>query len=97
MALDGIFLNLLKEEIEESALGSRVEKVYQPAKNELVLSLRSRTAVKNGVYPKSADSEVVQHNKTIRTETRCEFKLLLSCSGNKSVRIKNARTAFLKK
>lgn len=42
MALDGIFLHFLKREIESEALGARVEKVSQPSKEELVLSLRSR-------------------------------------------------------
>ena len=43
MALDGIFLHFLKQEIEHEALGARVEKVSQPSKEELVLSLRNRT------------------------------------------------------
>ncbi|NMP37060.1 MAG: fibronectin/fibrinogen-binding protein [Clostridiales bacterium] len=43
MALDGIFLRFIKTELEQ-ALFSRVEKVYQPSKNELVLLLRSRNA-----------------------------------------------------
>lgn len=42
MALDGIFLHFIKREIEREALGARVEKVSQPSKEELVLSLRSR-------------------------------------------------------
>lgn len=45
MALDGIFLHFLKQEIEREALGARVEKVSQPSKEELVLSLRNRTGV----------------------------------------------------
>lgn len=44
MALDGIFLHFLKQEIEREALGARVEKVSQPSREELVLSLRSRRA-----------------------------------------------------
>lgn len=43
MALDGIFLHFLKQEIEREALGARVEKVSQPSREELVLSLRSRS------------------------------------------------------
>lgn len=43
MALDGIFLHFLKQEIEREVLGARVEKVSQPSKEELVLSLRNRT------------------------------------------------------
>lgn len=42
MALDGIFLHHLKNEVAEFAIGSRIDKIYQPSKEELVLSLRSR-------------------------------------------------------
>ncbi|MBR5496108.1 MAG: NFACT family protein [Oscillospiraceae bacterium] len=40
MALDGAFLSLLKNEISQIALGSRVEKISQPSREELVISLR---------------------------------------------------------
>ncbi len=42
MALDGIFLNHIKNEIEPMIVGSRVEKIHQPSKEELVIHLRSR-------------------------------------------------------
>ncbi|MEG1179711.1 MAG: NFACT family protein, partial [Oscillospiraceae bacterium] len=42
MALDGMFLNCLKEEIAQVAVGTRVDKVYQPSREEIVLNLRSR-------------------------------------------------------
>lgn len=45
MALDGAFLRHIKKEIEEKALNSRVDKIYQPNKDEIVLSLRSKTDV----------------------------------------------------
>ncbi len=44
MALDGIYLNLLKQEISLAALGGRVEKIHMPGKNEIVLSMRTRSA-----------------------------------------------------
>ena len=40
MALDGIFLHHLKNEVSAFAEGSRIEKIHQPSKEELVLSLR---------------------------------------------------------
>lgn len=43
MALDGAFLRHIKKEIEEKAIGARVEKIYQPNKEEMVLLLRTRT------------------------------------------------------
>jgi predicted ribosome quality control (RQC) complex YloA/Tae2 family protein len=42
MALDGIFLHLIKNEIADFAIGSKVEKVHQPSREELVLHLRSK-------------------------------------------------------
>ncbi len=40
MALDGITLSMLKNEISEKLIGARVDKIHQPSKEELVLSLR---------------------------------------------------------
>lgn len=41
MALDGVFLNIVKQELC-GLINSRVEKVYQPSKEEIVISLRTR-------------------------------------------------------
>lgn len=46
MALDGITLGLVKNELKDYVMGSKVEKVHQPSRNELVLILRTR----NGAY-----------------------------------------------
>jgi len=42
MALDGVFLSRLKNEIEEAAIGARVDKISQPSREELILTLRWR-------------------------------------------------------
>jgi len=42
MALDGIFLNRLAHEIREVAIGARVDKIAQPSREELVITLRWR-------------------------------------------------------
>lgn len=42
MALDGIFLSKLKDELKEIIVGLRVDKVNQPTKDEIVLSLRGK-------------------------------------------------------
>ncbi len=42
MALDGITLKFITEEISEYIIGSKVEKIYQPSKCELVFLMRSR-------------------------------------------------------
>ncbi len=46
MALDGITLHFVKNELENTVLGARVEKVHQPSKAEIVLLLRTR----NGAF-----------------------------------------------
>lgn len=40
MALDGIMLSMLKNEIAEKLIGARVDKIHQPSKEELVISMR---------------------------------------------------------
>lgn len=42
MALDGAFLRHLKREIEETATGARIDKIYQPNRDEILLLLRTR-------------------------------------------------------
>lgn len=42
MALDGIFLSKLRKELSDKATGLRVDKVNQPTKDEIVLSLRGK-------------------------------------------------------
>ncbi|SDA25148.1 Predicted component of the ribosome quality control (RQC) complex, YloA/Tae2 family, contains fibronectin-binding (FbpA) and DUF814 domains [Ruminococcus sp. YE71] len=41
MALDGIFLSLVREELEV-LLNGRVDKIYQPSREELVIAIRTR-------------------------------------------------------
>ena len=41
MALDGALLRKLIQEIEQNARGARVDKIHQPAREEIVLFLRS--------------------------------------------------------
>ena len=41
MALDGVFLRHTAKEIEQAALGARVDKIYQPNREEIIVSLRS--------------------------------------------------------
>ena len=40
MAFDGAFLHVLCAEISEQILGARIDKVYQPSRNEIVLTMR---------------------------------------------------------
>lgn len=46
MALDGAFLRHIKKELEDQLLNTKVDKIYQPSRDELILSMRSREGTK---------------------------------------------------
>ncbi|MBR5410804.1 MAG: NFACT family protein [Clostridia bacterium] len=58
MAIDGLFLHCMKNELSAFALGARVDKIYMPTRFELVIALRSRAGGKKlfisagGNYPR---------------------------------------------
>ena len=56
MALDGIFLRHIKNEIEKEALGARVSQIYQPNRDELVFALRTFGGVKKLLLSARANS-----------------------------------------
>lgn len=56
MALDGIFLHHLKNEISDFAVDSRVDKIHQPSRDELVITLRSREGSKRLLISCNADA-----------------------------------------
>ena len=56
MALDGIFLRHIKQELEETLLGSRVDKIHQPSREELVVAFRSREAACKVLFSARANS-----------------------------------------
>lgn len=56
MALDGIFLYHLKNEISDFAVDSRVDKIHQPSRDEIVLTLRSREGNRRLLISCNADS-----------------------------------------
>ena len=56
MPLDGITINLLKKELSDCIIGSRIEKIHQPSKDELVFHLRSREGAYRLLISASANS-----------------------------------------
>lgn len=56
MPLDGLTLCLLKWELSEKIIGSRIEKIHQPAKDELVFHLRTREGAYRLLISASANS-----------------------------------------
>lgn len=60
MALDGAFLHHLKREIEEAVLGAKVDKIYQPNREEMVLLFRTRAGAKRLLLSARANSARIQ-------------------------------------
>ena len=56
MALDGIFLRKVRNELISQAIGMRVDRVNQPTKDEIVLNLRERSCNKKLLFCVRADS-----------------------------------------
>lgn len=41
MAFDGIFLNSIKDDLYNKLIGGRIDKIYQPDKNEIIINVRN--------------------------------------------------------
>lgn len=63
MALDGIFLYHLKNEIADYAVGSRVDKIHQPSRDEIIITLRSREGNKKLLLSCNADSARIHYTQ----------------------------------
>ena len=71
MALDGIFLYHLKNEIADFAIDSRVDKIHQPSKDEIVINLRSRQGSKKLLLSCNADSARIHFRRKTRQSRLC--------------------------
>ncbi len=56
MALDGIFLRHIRQELEEKLLGGRVDKLHQPNREELMVAFRTREAAYKVLFSARANS-----------------------------------------
>ncbi|MGI6283932.1 Rqc2 family fibronectin-binding protein [Caproicibacterium lactatifermentans] len=56
MALDGAYLHHLKKELETSVLGCKVDRIYQPNRDELFLYMRSREGTQKLLLSARANS-----------------------------------------
>lgn len=63
MALDGAFLSLLCEEIERGVLDARIDKIYQPSKEEIILLLRGREGARRLLLSANASGARVHFTK----------------------------------
>lgn len=56
MALDGIFLHHICHEIKSSVLGAKIDKIYQPNREELVFAIRTHDGVKKLLFSVRSNS-----------------------------------------
>lgn len=56
MALDGAMLHLIKKELEEGILGAKVDKVFQPSREMLILAMRGKNMNRKMLISASANS-----------------------------------------
>lgn len=63
MALDGAFLHCIKEELSP-LIGSRIDKIHQPARDTLVLSFRTKGGASRVLFSASADAARVHITQT---------------------------------
>lgn len=56
MALDGAMLYLIKKEIEDGAVGAKVDKIFQPAREMLILAMRGKNQNRKLLLSASANS-----------------------------------------
>jgi Predicted RNA-binding protein homologous to eukaryotic snRNP len=56
MALDGAMLHLIKRELEEGILGAKVDKVFQPSREMLILAMRGKNMNRKLLVSASANS-----------------------------------------
>lgn len=60
MAFDGIFLYLVKNEISQKVLGARVDKIYQPTREEILFTFRTNDGVQKLLVSARADCARIQ-------------------------------------
>ena len=60
MAFDGAFLHRIQREIEQAGIGAKVDKVAQPSRDEMILTLRGRESGGRLLLSANANSPRVQ-------------------------------------
>lgn len=64
MALDGVFLNLIKSELESVLIDGRVDKIHQPSKEEILFTIRTRDGAYKLIFNTSAGTARVHITNT---------------------------------
>ena len=64
MALDGVYLSLIKKELESVLLDGRVDKIHQPSKEEILFTIRTRECAYKLIFNTSAGTARVHITNT---------------------------------
>lgn len=63
MALDGVFLNCIKKELSPDLIGAKVDKIYQPSREEVILVMRTANGNRKLLFSTSAGTARVHITK----------------------------------
>ena len=85
MALDGIFMYNLTNELKESLIGSKIDKINQPEKDEIILTIRGKENKKllissSATYPRIHFTNIPKANP-LKAPTFCMLMRKYLCSG----------------
>ncbi|WP_297435006.1 NFACT family protein [uncultured Clostridium sp.] len=85
MALDGIFMYNLTNELKESLIGSKIDKINQPEKDEIILTIRGKENKKllissSSTYPRIHFTNIPKANP-LKAPTFCMLMRKYLCSG----------------
>ena len=88
MALDGAMLHLIKKELEEGILGAKVDKVFQPSREMLILAMRGKNMNRKMLISASANSARI-HFTEHPVENPAQPPMLCICQGGEHLCIRS--------
>ncbi|MGL5823207.1 MAG: Rqc2 family fibronectin-binding protein [Sarcina sp.] len=85
MALDGIFMHSLINELKENLIGSKIDKINQPEKDEIILTIRGKENRKllissSSTYPRIHFTKIQKPNP-LKAPTFCMLMRKYLCGG----------------
>ncbi|WP_297519121.1 NFACT RNA binding domain-containing protein [uncultured Clostridium sp.] len=85
MALDGIFMYNLTNELKESLIGAKIDKINQPEKDEIILTIRGKENRKllissSATYPRLHFTKIAKPNP-LKAATFCMLMRKYLCGG----------------
>ena len=78
MALDGIYLSGIAQEIRQTLLGTKVDRIYQPSREELVVTFRGRAGSHKLLLSASANSARI-HFTQMKLENPAQPPMFCIC------------------